>query len=824
MRDYDHSRLHPIDDIIEEGRKALADPSVAAWLDAEIAAGKGSDPSIILYTSGTTGTSKGVVLTGERSIKAATDTVIFDKLNENDVALAYLPLAWVGDHYLNYAQGLVAGFCMACPENADTAMVDLREIGPSFYFAPPRTLELLLTRVMIRMEDAGFLKRKLFHYFIGVARRYGERILNGQPVPLTGRLLYWLGNILVYGPLKNVLGFSRVRVAYTAGEAIGPDLFNFYRSIGLNLKQLYGQTEAFLYVTAQPDGEIYSDTVGPACPNVDIRIADNGEVQFKSPGMFSGYFKDDAKTAEAMTPDGYVKTGDAGYFDEKTGHLKIIDRAKDVGKLNDGTLFPPKYIENKLKFYPNIREVVAYGDSQDFVAVMINIDLTAVGSWAERNNVVYASYQELAGHPLVYDMVEKHVAEVNRSLAEDKVMAGAQIKRFLILHKELDADDGELTRTQKVRRGFIADRYAPLVKALYDGSKEAAISTEVTFEDGRKGTINARVKIRDMKTEPVRRADGESGMRAPSGPDVAVGDVLLSVENVSLSFGGVNAVSDVSFDIRKGEIRAIIGPNGAGKTSMLNIINGFYQPQHGRITFKGETRSKMRPHDAAHGGIARTFQNVALFRGMTALDNIMAGRTLKMHRELLLAIAAFWARYGRGNRASSPGRGDHRLPQDPGNPPHPGRPAALRPAKARGARPCARHGAGFAAARRADGRHEHRRERGHVALRARRERPLRHHHRVDRARHGRGDGPVRPGGRARSRHQDRRRHARRNDEQSGRDRRLSRSGTLKNWRTEGTGCTFSTKSSSIPSCRWAARPTCWCRRCGRGWSRASFMR
>ena len=504
LRDYDHSHLRSIDDVIEDGRKALAgDPTVAAWIDAEIAAGKGSDPSIILYTSGTTGTSKGVVLTGERSIKAATDTVIFDKLNENDVALAYLPLAWVGDHYLNYAQGLVAGFSMACPENADTAMQDLREIGPSFYFAPPRTLEMLLTRVMIRMEDAGFLKRKMFHYFIGVARRNGERILNGQQVALTGRLLYAIGNILVYAPLKNVLGFSRVRVAYTAGEAIGPDLFAFYRSIGLNLKQLYGQTEAFLYVTAQPDGEIYSDTVGPACPNVDIRIADNGEVLFKSPGMFAGYFKDDAKTAEAMTLDGYVKTGDAGFFDEKTGHLKIIDRAKDVGRLTDGTLFPPKYIENKLKFYPNIREVVAYGDQRDFVCVMINIDLTAVGSWAERNNVVYGSYQELAGHPLVYDMVEKNVAEVNRSLAQDTVMAGAQIKRFLILHKELDADDGELTRTQKVRRGFIADRYGALVKALYDGSKEADISTEVTFEDGRKGTISARVKIRDMKTEPV---------------------------------------------------------------------------------------------------------------------------------------------------------------------------------------------------------------------------------------------------------------------------------------------------------------------------------
>jgi len=510
LRDYDHSHLHPMEDIIAAGREALADPKVSAWLDAEIAAGKGSDPSIILYTSGTTGASKGVVLTGERSIKAASDTVAFDHLTEKDVALAYLPLAWVGDHYLNYAQGLVSGFCTACPENSDTAMADLREIGPTFYFAPPRTLELLLTRVMIRMEDAGYLKRKMFHYFIAIARKYGERILNRQPVPLLGRLQYWLGELLVYGPLKNVLGFSKVRVAYTAGEAVGPELFNFYRSIGLNLKQLYGQTEAFLYLTAQPDGEIYSDTVGRTFPNVDLRITPDGEVLFKSPGMFAGYFKDEAKTAEVMTEDGYVKTGDAGFFDEKTGHLKIIDRAKDVGKLNDGTLFPPKYIENKLKFYPNIREAVAYGDKRDFVAVMLNIDLTAVGSWAERNNVVYSSYQELAGHPLVYDMIERHVAEVNRSLAADKVMAGAQIKRFLILHKELDADDGELTRTQKVRRGFIADRYGPLIKALYDGSTEADIATEVTFEDGRKGMIKARVKIRDMQTAPAAGIMGKA--------------------------------------------------------------------------------------------------------------------------------------------------------------------------------------------------------------------------------------------------------------------------------------------------------------------------
>jgi long-chain acyl-CoA synthetase len=505
LRDYDHSRLTPIDDVIADGRAALADDlGLGRWLDDEIAAGQGSDTSIILYTSGTTGTSKGVVLSALGCIAAASDTVAFDHLTDKDEALAYLPLAWVGDHYLNYAQGMVAGFCMACPESGETVAQDLCEIGPTFYFAPPRVFEQMLTRVMIRIEDAGAFKRHLFHYFIGVARRYGERILTGQPVPLAGRLLYALGRFLMYEPLKNVLGLSRVRVAYTAGEAIGPDLFAFYRSLGLNLKQLYGQTEAFLYVTAQPDGEIHSDTVGPAAPNVDIRLADNGEVQFKSPGMFVGYFKDEAKTAEALTPDGYVKTGDAGFFDPKTGHLKIIDRAKDVGKLNDGTLFAPKYIENKLKFFPNIREAVAFGDRRDFVCVMLNIDLAAIANWAERHGVTYGSYQEIAGHPQVYDMLEKHVAEVNRSLAEEGVMAGAQIRRFLILHKELDADDGELTRTQKVRRGLVAERYAPLIKALYDGSTEADISTEVTFEDGRKGVLSARVKIRDLG--PVKPA------------------------------------------------------------------------------------------------------------------------------------------------------------------------------------------------------------------------------------------------------------------------------------------------------------------------------
>ncbi len=504
LRDYDHTNLHSFEDVVGLGREEITNNpfAVREW-EAGIAEGKGSDPAVILYTSGTTGKPKGVVLSQDNVLLSAQNGNAFDNLNEKEEIIAYLPMAWVGDHIFSYGQSYTAGFCVSCPESRETLNDDRREIGPTYFFAPPAIFEGLLTQMMVNMEDAGAVKRRMFHYFLDVARRSGEKILNGESVPFKERLLYWIGSFLVYAPLKNQMGLSRMKVGYTAGEAIGPEIFRFYRSLGLNLKQLYGQTEASVYVTLQPDKEIRADTVGVPGPEVEIKIANNGEVLYRSPGVFVEYYKNKAATKGTKTKDGWVHSGDAGFFDD-TGHLRIIDRAKDVGKMNDGTMFPPKYIENKLKFFPEVKEVVAYGHERDYCAIFVNIDLTSVSSWAERNNIVYASYQELAAHPQVYAMIERRINEVNADLANEGDLAGAQIHRFLILHKELDADDGEITRTSKVRRSFVAERYAPLIDALYDQKIEKQyINTEVTFEDGRKGMLSADVEIRDVKLADV---------------------------------------------------------------------------------------------------------------------------------------------------------------------------------------------------------------------------------------------------------------------------------------------------------------------------------
>lgn len=499
VRDYPQPFLHHYETVKSRGEAALqANPNL---IDDEIDKGSAHDVSIIPYTSGTTGNPKGVLLSYSNVMRAAFNGARFEGLKSTDESLAYLPIAWIGDHIFSYAQSFICGFCVACPESSDTVLTDLRELGPTYFFAPPRIFENILTTVMIRMEDAGPTKRAIFKFFMDHAKKVGVKILDGQSVSLLDRLTYGLGELLVYGPLKNVLGFTRIRIGYTAGEAIGPEIFSFYRSIGVNLKQLYGSTEAAVFVTIQPNGEIYDDTVGTPAPEVELRIADNGEVMFRSPGVFMEYFKNAEATAESKTEDGWVHTGDAGFIDDR-GHLKIIDRAKDVGKLNDGTLFAPKYIENKLKFFPNIKEVVAFGHDKDYCACFINIDLEAVGNWAERNNVSYASFQELSANKQVYEIIKGHVEKVNNDLAGEEMVAGSQIKRFLLLPKMLDADDGELTRTSKVRRRFIAEKYEPLINALYDpAADQGEIKSEITFEDGRKGMLEATAKIVDAATQ-----------------------------------------------------------------------------------------------------------------------------------------------------------------------------------------------------------------------------------------------------------------------------------------------------------------------------------
>jgi len=504
MRHYKQTNLMSYTDVQARGR--AYDAKHSGFFEEQAAKAKGSDIATIMYTSGTTGRPKGVLLSFDNLVNSGKLSVEFEKLTEKDKVLSYLPMAWVGDHLFSYAQATQAGFSVNCPENAETVLTDLKELGPTYYFAPPAIFETMLTQMTIRMEDASALKQKMFHYFIGVAKRCGVEILEKKSVSLKDRLLYALGNALVYGPLKNTLGFSQIRVAYTAGAPMGPEVFKFYRSLGLNLKQLYGQTESCAYVCMQSDNDVRPDTVGPPAPGCEIKLDEkSGEVLFKSPGSFVGYFKNEEATKETITADGWVHTGDAGIMTDD-GQLKIIDRAKDVGKLNDGTLFAPQYIENKLKFFPFISEAVCHGGGKDTVAAFINIDLEAVGNWAERGGISYTSYGDLANRDEVYAQIKECIEQVNRDLSIDSELAGAQISRFLILPKALDADDGELTRTRKVRRRIIAERYGKLIEALYSDVTDVHIESDMTFEDGRKGSLKADIKVRNSEAYPAMRA------------------------------------------------------------------------------------------------------------------------------------------------------------------------------------------------------------------------------------------------------------------------------------------------------------------------------
>ncbi|NMM36318.1 MAG: long-chain fatty acid--CoA ligase [Glaciimonas sp.] len=499
MRHYAQSELISYRKLQELGRDY--DHAHPTFFMDTVNAGQSDDVAVMLYTSGTTGKPKGVCQTHAALIAAATGGASFDKLTEDEDILSYLPMAWVGDNLFSYAQTLVVGFTVNCPESSETVLNDLCEIGPTYYFAPPRVFENMLTSVMIRMEDAGAIKRWMFHYFMEVARRVGVDILDRKPISMLDRLQYAVGNLCIYGPLKNVLGLSRVRVAYTAGAAIGPDLFRFYRSIGVNLKQLYGATETCAYVCLQPDGNIKFDSVGLPAPGVEVKLSEKGEVLVKSVAMLKEYYKRPDATAEVIDAEGYFHTGDAGIFDDD-GHLKIIDRAADVGKMHKGDIFAPNYIENKLKFFPFIKEAVAFGNQRDTVCAFINVDIAAVGNWLERRGIAYSGYADLAGKKETYDLINECIEKVNADLATEAMMSGTQIHRFLVLHKELDPDDDELTRTRKVRRNFIAEKYAVLIDALYAGKSSQFIETLVKFEDGRQGNVSADLQIRDAKTFP----------------------------------------------------------------------------------------------------------------------------------------------------------------------------------------------------------------------------------------------------------------------------------------------------------------------------------
>ena len=501
LRNYNQPGLISVEQLLEQGA-AWDKAHPQAW-DAMVAAVKPADVSVILYTSGTTGKPKGVCQTHSSFIGAARGATEVDKLGPNDSIISYLPPAWVGDHLFSLAQWLVAGYTINCPESAATVSIDMREIGPTYYFAPPRVFEGMLTSISIRIEDAAPSKRWLYEKCMQLARRVGSDILDGKPVGLLDRIKYKLGDLMIYGPLRNAMGLSRIHVAYTAGAAIGPDLFRFFRSIGINLKQFYGQTETCAYVCLQRDRQVNLNTVGQAAPGIELKIADNGEVLLKGVSVLKEYYKRPDATAEVIDADGWFHTGDAGVIDAE-GQLRIIDRAKDVGRTNSGAMFAPNYIENKLKFFSHVKEAVCFGHERDKVCAFINIDFEAVGNWAERQNLPYAGYVDLASKAKVLELIADCVSQVNADLASEPGMAGTQVARFLVLHKELDPDDDELTRTRKVRRGFIAQKYGVLVDALYSDKKEQFIETQVKFEDGRTGSVSATLTIVDAKTHPAK--------------------------------------------------------------------------------------------------------------------------------------------------------------------------------------------------------------------------------------------------------------------------------------------------------------------------------
>jgi long-chain acyl-CoA synthetase len=491
LREYDDPLLVSFEDMQAAGREfGAAHPG---YIEDLIAAGRVDELALFSYTSGTTARPKGVMLTHASLLLPAEGFAAAEGLRSSDEHLAYLPMAWVGNSLFSLALHLSVGFTISFPEKPETLERDNRELGPTVALAPPRLWESALTRLMVMAADASPLKRRLFNYFRGVAERAESRKAAGEALPFGLRLARTVGEPLVYGPLRDQLGLRRARLVYTGGAPLGADTFRFFRAIGVNLKQVYGATELSGLCAVQPDGEVDPDTVGRMIPGADLRIDDNGEVLVRSGGLFHGYYKQPEATVEAMTVEGWLKTGDAGFVDRR-GHLVIVDRARDVGKLADGTAFAPQFLENKLKFSPYIGEAVVFGDARPFVAAIIAIDATTVGNWAERRNVAYTSFQDLCARREVRELIRDEIVRCNASLPEP-----IRVRRFLVLHKEFDADDDEITRTRKIRRRFVAEKYAAVVEAFFADARDVEVSAAITYEDGRKAVLRSTIAIGDVE-------------------------------------------------------------------------------------------------------------------------------------------------------------------------------------------------------------------------------------------------------------------------------------------------------------------------------------
>jgi len=498
LRHYEAPSLKSFEDVQVAGREfGAADPD---YIDTEIDKGAPDDLALLNYTSGTTGHPKGVMLSHANLLTSAAAYAAAEDIRPGDELLCYLPMAWIGDSLFSIVLNLLVGFTCNCPERPETVQRDLRELGPTIGFAPPRIWESMLSSVRVRTADSTLLKRSVFDFFQRLAERAEQVKGEGARVPVLTRLGLALGEVLVYGPLRDQLGLGRARWFYTGGAPLGSDTYRFFRSIGINVKQVWGATELSGLATLQPDGEANPDTVGRVLQGIELCVAENGEVLVRSQALFKGYYKQPEATRDTFSDDGWYRTGDSGFFDQR-GHLVIIDRAKDVGKLSDGTPFAPQFIENKLKFSPFIGEAVAFGDGRPFVAAMIAIDLTTSGNWAERRNLAYTSFQDLSAKPELRELIREEIKKCNASLP-----AASRIGRFLLLNKEFDPDDNEITRTRKIRRRFVAEKYAAVVEAFYSGAREVELATEITYEDGRKATLNSTITIDDVEEtlQPAR--------------------------------------------------------------------------------------------------------------------------------------------------------------------------------------------------------------------------------------------------------------------------------------------------------------------------------